>query len=70
MRADRGRPSVPHCLPSCFLYGLIKVRDLGATRCGASATVQILDEYRRREAAEQAGENIGAEPTAIGKGGY
>jgi deoxyribose-phosphate aldolase len=31
------------------LDGLIKVRDLGATRCGASATVTILDEYRRRE---------------------
>lgn len=34
------------------LDGLIKVRDLGATRCGASATAAILDEYRRR-AAEQ-----------------
>lgn len=30
---------------------LIAVRDLGVTRCGTSATVQILDEYRRREAA-------------------
>lgn len=27
---------------------LIKVRDLGADRCGASATKTILDEYRRR----------------------
>lgn len=35
------------------LDGLIKVRDLGATRCGASATAAMLDEYRRREAAEQ-----------------
>jgi deoxyribose-phosphate aldolase len=34
---------------------LIRMRDLGATRCGASATVAILDEYRRREAAERAG---------------
>ncbi len=34
---------------------LIKVRDLGATRCGTSATAAILDEYRRREAAEKAG---------------
>ncbi len=31
---------------------LIRVRDLGATRCGASATVAILDEFKRRAAAE------------------
>jgi deoxyribose-phosphate aldolase len=36
------------------LDGLIKVRDLGGSRCGASATAAILDEYRRREAAEKA----------------
>ncbi len=36
------------------LDGLIRVRDLGATRCGATATAAILDEYRRREAAEAA----------------
>jgi deoxyribose-phosphate aldolase len=36
------------------LDGLIRVRELGATRCGATATAAILDEYRRREAAEQA----------------
>ena len=47
------------------LDGLIKVRDLGASRCGASATAAILDEYRRREAsgeaeAERAGGKIGA----------
>jgi deoxyribose-phosphate aldolase len=30
------------------LDGLIRVRDLGATRCGASATAAMLDEYRRR----------------------
>lgn len=34
------------------LDGLIKVRDLGATRCGATATAAMLDDYRRREAAE------------------
>ncbi len=34
------------------LDGLIKVRDLGATRCGATATAAMLDEYRRRERAE------------------
>jgi deoxyribose-phosphate aldolase len=37
------------------LDSLIRVRDLGASRCGASATAAILDEYRRREAAEKAG---------------
>jgi len=36
------------------LDGLIRVRDVGATRCGATATAAILDEYRRREAAEKA----------------
>jgi deoxyribose-phosphate aldolase len=38
------------------LDGLILVRELGASRCGASATAAILDEYRRREAAERAGQ--------------
>jgi deoxyribose-phosphate aldolase len=33
------------------LDGLIRVRQLGASRCGASATAAILDEFRRREAA-------------------
>ncbi len=32
------------------LDSLIKVRDSGATRCGATATAAILDEYRRRQA--------------------
>lgn len=31
------------------LDALIAVRDLGATRCGTSATAQILDEYERRK---------------------
>ncbi|HSJ02852.1 MAG: deoxyribose-phosphate aldolase [Verrucomicrobium sp.] len=49
---------------------LIKVRDLGATRCGASATKTMLDEYRRREKSEQAG--VAAIPCAgvLGAGGY
>jgi deoxyribose-phosphate aldolase len=34
------------------LDGLIKVRDLGATRCGASATAAILDEYKKRSATQ------------------
>jgi deoxyribose-phosphate aldolase len=42
------------------LDGLIKVRDLGGTRCGATATAAMLDEYRRREAAEGQGGGIGS----------
>jgi deoxyribose-phosphate aldolase len=52
------------------LDGLIKVRDLGGSRCGATATAAMLDEYRRREAAEQAGQNGVAKSAAIGVGGY
>ncbi len=47
------------------LDGLIKVRDLGGSRCGATATAAMMDEYRRRKAA---GED-GGEAT-IGAGGY
>jgi len=35
------------------LDSLMRVRESGASRCGASATAAILDEYRRREAAGQ-----------------
>ena len=52
------------------LDGLIKVRDLGATRCGATATAAMLDEYRRREAAERDGQAVDAGDGAIGSGGY
>lgn len=53
------------------LDGLIKVRDLGCSRCGATATAAMLDEYRRREAAEKAGQAIaGGGPAGIGGGGY
>lgn len=48
------------------LDGLIRVRDLGASRCGATATAAMLDEYRRREAE---GTDDTA-PTSIGQGGY
>ena len=48
------------------LDGLIRVRQLGATRCGATATATMLDEYRRRVAA---GENAGPD-AKIGAGGY
>lgn len=33
---------------------LIRVRQLGASRCGASATAAMLDEYRRRESGDHA----------------
>jgi deoxyribose-phosphate aldolase len=36
------------------LDALMHVRDLGVTRCGATATAAMLDEYRRRAAAENA----------------
>lgn len=36
------------------LDALMRVRDLGAARCGATATAAMLDEYRRRAAAEAA----------------
>jgi deoxyribose-phosphate aldolase len=52
------------------LDGLIRVRDLGATRCGATATAAMLDEYRRRETAERAGEKISGKPANLGAGGY
>jgi deoxyribose-phosphate aldolase len=47
------------------LDGLIRVHQLGATRCGATATAVMLDEYRRREK-----EGTAATGGAIGKGGY
>lgn len=54
------------------LDGLMRVRDLGGTRCGATATAAMLDDYRRRAQAEQAGGGPGAGPGsgALGQGGY
>src|ERR1043165_8838895 len=52
------------------LDGLIRVRELGATRCGASATVAMLEEYRKRAKAEQAGEQSATKPANLGTGGY
>jgi deoxyribose-phosphate aldolase len=51
------------------LDALIQTRDLGASRCGATATAQMLDEYRRREAAEKAGNPARAKDAAPGPGG-
>jgi deoxyribose-phosphate aldolase len=48
------------------LDGLLQVRALGGTRCGATATAAMLDEFRRREAAGTLGGTTGK----IGAGGY
>ena len=37
------------------LDGLVRVRELGSSRCGSTATRDMLDEYRRRQAADAAG---------------
>lgn len=52
------------------LDGLIKVRDLGGSRCGATATAAMMDDYRRREAAEKSGGTVEAGSGRIGSGGY
>ena len=52
------------------LDGLILVRDLGGSRCGATATAAMLDEYRRREAAEKSGQASAASGGNLGAGGY
>lgn len=52
------------------LDGLIKVRDLGATRCGATATAAMLDDYRRRAATGQTGTAMEGRSSALGAGGY
>ncbi len=51
------------------LDGLVRVRELGGSRCGATATREILNEFRRREATEAVGgDGIGSLP-ARGLGG-
>ena len=53
------------------LDGLIRVRDLGGSRCGATATAAMLDELRRRAAAGSATVGVAtASSGQIGKGGY
>jgi deoxyribose-phosphate aldolase len=52
------------------LDGLILVRDLGATRCGASATAAMLDEYRKRAASEDGSSGDAVKHSALGSGGY
>jgi deoxyribose-phosphate aldolase len=52
------------------LDALIKVRDLGASRCGTSSSAVLLDEYRKREADEKAGKGGASKEAAFGAGGY
>jgi deoxyribose-phosphate aldolase len=53
------------------LDALMRTRELGCTRCGATATAAMLEEYRRREAAEKAGKSTApAKPATLGSGGY
>jgi deoxyribose-phosphate aldolase len=52
------------------LDGLILVRDLGATRCGASATAAILDEYRKRAASKNPPSGSAQSKPSLGGGGY
>jgi len=52
------------------LDGLIKVRDLGASRCGATATAAMLDDYRRRATVGQTGTAMEGRSSALGAGGY
>jgi deoxyribose-phosphate aldolase len=52
------------------LDGLIRVRELGGSRCGATATAAMMDEYRKREAAEKAGVTVDGGKGGIGAGGY
>ena len=52
------------------LDGLIRVRELGATRCGATATAAMMDEFRRREAAGELDDGAASNASKIGSGGY
>jgi deoxyribose-phosphate aldolase len=45
---------------------LILVRDLGCTRCGATASAAMLEEYKKRAA----GEGAATGPGSLGGGGY
>jgi deoxyribose-phosphate aldolase len=54
------------------LDALMHVRDLGTSRCGATATAAMLDEYRRRAGAERAAASapLDRPPSSLGGGGY
>ncbi len=50
------------------LDGLIKCRDLGCSRVGATATAAMMDEYRRREALPEEQQDAGS--AKLGTGAY
>ena len=54
------------------LDALMHVRDLGTTRCGATATAAMLEDYKRRARAEREGAPgaSGASGAPLGSGGY
>ena len=54
------------------LDALMHVRDLGTTRCGATATAAMLEEYKRRERAERSSGSSSSSGSsgALGTGGY
>lgn len=54
------------------LDALMHVRDLGTTRCGATATAAMLDEYRKRAAAEKKSPRSvpKKKSPSLGTGGY
>jgi deoxyribose-phosphate aldolase len=52
------------------LDGLILVRDLGATRCGATATAAMLEEYRKRAASQNEQKGGRPQKPVLGTGGY
>jgi len=52
------------------LDALMRVRDLGASRCGASATSAMLEEYKKRAAVEKQGASTASAKSSLGTGGY
>lgn len=50
------------------LDGLIKVRELGGSRCGATATVTIMEEFKRRESSGESQHS--STGSTLGTGGY
>jgi deoxyribose-phosphate aldolase len=52
------------------LDGLLLVRELGGTRCGASATEALLSEYEKRLAEEKKSGKGAPGKASIGSGGY
>jgi deoxyribose-phosphate aldolase len=52
------------------LDGLVRVRELGGSRCGATATAAMLDQYKARAQAEAAGNASPPKGASLGTGGY